>query len=57
MLMILGGGTVGGGTVLNRKKLYFQIGNISQARKQSNSYGFSNIYIPRDSKSEYFFAL
>lgn len=38
-----------------KKNLYFQIGNISQARKESNSYGFSNIDVQRDSKTEYFF--
>lgn len=39
-----------------QKKLFFQIGNISRARKDSNSYGFSNTDVQRNSKTEYFFA-
>lgn len=39
------------------EKVYvLQIGSISQARKESSSYGFSNIDVQRDSKTEYFFA-
>lgn len=45
-----------GETVWSRKNLCFQIGNISQARKESISYGFFNIDVQRDSKTEYLFA-